>query len=99
MACTGRRRRSERERRRKPDLTLRIPAVGCMASGSSRATERAIGITVHTGWGACVVVGGSLEKPQIIGNRVIDLVEGAERFCYHRAAEMKAASVRDWLAR
>ena len=61
--------------------------------------ERAIGITVHTGWGACVVVGGSLRKPQIIGNRVVELLEDAERFCYHRAAEMETASVPQWLTR
>ena len=67
------------------------------ASGRSRALECAIGITVHTGWGACVVVSGSPRNPQIIGNRVIDLLDGAERFCYHRAAEMKAASVPEWL--
>lgn len=59
---------------------------------------RAIGITVHTGWGACVVVGGSLREPQIIGNKVIELLEGVERFCYHRAAEMKPASVPEWLS-
>ncbi|MFI4909933.1 MAG: hypothetical protein ACHQHL_17820 [Steroidobacterales bacterium] len=59
--------------------------------------ERAIGITVHTGWGACVVVGGSPREPQILGNKVIELLEGAERFCYHRAAEMRAASVQEWL--
>lgn len=68
-------------------------------SGRSRATECAIGITVHTGWGACVVVSGSLREPEIIGNTVIELLEGTERFCYHRAAEMKAASVPEWLAR
>ena len=67
-------------------------------SGSSRATERAIGITVHTGWGACVVVRGSLRKPEILGNEVIELLEDAERFCYHRAAEMKTASVQEWLS-
>lgn len=67
-------------------------------SGSGRAMERAIGITVHTGWGACVVVGGSLREPEIVGNRVIELLEGVERFCYHRAAEMKAASVPEWLS-
>jgi hypothetical protein len=59
--------------------------------------ERAIGITVHTGWGACVVVGGSLRKPEVVANKVIELLEDAERFCYHRAAEMKAASVPAWL--
>lgn len=57
----------------------------------------AIGITIHTGWAACVVVGGSPRKPQIVGNRVIALLEGAERFCYHRAAEMDAAAVQEWL--
>ena len=66
---------------------------------SGRAVECAIGITVHTGWGACVVVGGSLRKPEIIGNTVIELLDGTERFCYHRAAEMKAASVPEWLGR
>jgi hypothetical protein len=68
-------------------------------SSRGRATECAIGIAVHTGWGACVVVSGSLRKPEIIGNRVVDLLDGAERFCYHRAAEMQAASVPEWLAR
>jgi hypothetical protein len=66
-------------------------------SSRSRAMECAIGITVHTGWGACVVVGGSLRNPEIIGNTVIELLGGAERFCYHRAAEMQAASVPQWL--
>jgi hypothetical protein len=61
--------------------------------------QRAIGITVHTGWGACVVVGGSLREPEVIANRVVELLQDAERFCYHRAAEMKGASVPQWLAR
>lgn len=68
-------------------------------SGYSRAMECAIGITVHTGWGACVVVSGSLRKPEIVGNTVIELLEDAERFCYHRAAEMETASVPGWLVR
>jgi hypothetical protein len=68
-------------------------------SSRSRTMECAIGITVHTGWGACVVVGGSVRNPEIIGNTVIELLDGAERFCYHRAAEMKAASVPEWLGR
>lgn len=68
-------------------------------SGSRRAMEHAIGISVHTGWGACVVVGGSLREPQIIGNAVIELLQDAERFCYHRAAEMDGTAVREWLAR
>lgn len=68
-------------------------------SGRSRATDCAIGITVHTGWGACVVVSGSLRNPQIIGNSIIELLDGTDRFCYHRAAEMNAASVPQWLER
>jgi hypothetical protein len=61
--------------------------------------QRAIGISVHTGWGACVVVGGSLRKPEIFSNRVIELLDDAERFCYHRAAEMKPVLVQEWLIR
>ncbi len=61
--------------------------------------ERAIGITVHTGWAACVVVAGSLRRPEVVANKVIELLEDPERFCYHRASEMKAASVREWLSR
>ena len=61
--------------------------------------QRAIGISVHTGWGACVVVGGSLREPEIFSNRVIELLDDAERFCYHRAAEMKPVLVEEWLTR
>ncbi|HJS90655.1 MAG TPA: hypothetical protein VJ738_11890 [Steroidobacteraceae bacterium] len=68
-----------------------------MAGPAHRLTERAIGITVHTGWGACVVVGGSLEEPEIIANSVIELLKETERFCYHRAAQMKAPAAREWL--
>jgi hypothetical protein len=66
-------------------------------SGSRRAMEHAIGISVHTGWGACVVVGGSLREPEVIANTVIELLEDAERFCYHRAADMDRAAVPEWL--
>lgn len=38
--------------------------------------DRAIGITIHTGWAACVVVGGSLRKPEV-ANKVIELLEDA----------------------
>jgi hypothetical protein len=44
-------------------------------------------------------VGGSLRKPEIIANTVIELLEGTERFCYHRAAEGDRAAVGEWLAR
>jgi hypothetical protein len=59
--------------------------------------HRALGITVHTGWGACVVVGGSLEHPEIIVNTVIEVLGNDERFCYHSAAEMQPEAARNWL--
>ena len=59
--------------------------------------QRAIGISVHTGWGACVVVGGSPRRPEVIGNKVIELLGDEERSCYHRAATMKHALAQEWL--
>jgi len=61
-------------------------------------TRRAMGISIHTGWGACVVVDGSPEKPQIIANEVIEVLGDSERFCFHRAAEMKRAAAEKWIA-
>jgi hypothetical protein len=59
--------------------------------------RRAIGISVHTGWGACVVVSGSLQRPELVENRLIELSDDAERFCFHRAAEMDPALAPAWL--
>jgi hypothetical protein len=61
--------------------------------------QRAIGISVHTGWGACVVVRGSLRKPEIFSNRVVELLDDAERFCFHRAVGMKPLLIQEWLTR
>ena len=58
-------------------------------AGREAAVQRALGISIHTGWGACVVVSGSLAKPEIVANEVVELLGDAERFCFHRAAEMK----------
>jgi hypothetical protein len=60
--------------------------------------KRALGISVHTGWGACVVVAGTHAKPQIIANQVIDVLDDSERFCFHMAAEMKLAAAEKWIA-
>ena len=60
--------------------------------------SRALGISVHTGWAACVVVGGSLSKPEIVANQRVEVLGDAERFCFHMAAEMKRAEVEKWLA-
>jgi hypothetical protein len=59
---------------------------------------RALGISVHTGWGACVLVGGSLARPEIVASERIEILSDAERFCFHRAAEMKAAAAEKWIA-
>jgi len=60
--------------------------------------QRAMGMSVHTGWAACVVVGGSLRKPQIVANEVIEIVGDSERFCFHMAAEMKRPAAEKWIA-
>jgi hypothetical protein len=60
--------------------------------------KRAIGICPHTGWAACVVVGGSLKQPEIAANGIVQLLGDAERFCFHRAAEMKLAEAERWIA-
>jgi hypothetical protein len=60
--------------------------------------ERAIGISIHTGWGACVVVCGSLRQPEILANEVIEILGETERFCFHRAAEMKRDAAESWIA-
>jgi hypothetical protein len=61
--------------------------------------KRAIGISVHTGWGACVVVDGSLRAPEIIANEVIEILPHPERFCFHAAAEMDAGAAAASIAR
>ena len=62
------------------------------------ALLRAMGISIHTGWAACVVVGGSLKKPEIVKNEVVEILGDAERFCFHRAAEMERGAARKWIA-
>jgi hypothetical protein len=61
--------------------------------------RQALGISIHTGWAACVVVGGSLAKPEIVENRLIDILDDSERFCFHMAAEMKLAAAEKFLAK
>ncbi|HEX3849295.1 MAG TPA: hypothetical protein VHV81_18075 [Steroidobacteraceae bacterium] len=61
--------------------------------------RRAMGITVHTGWGACVVVAGTPANPEILSSEIIDIVDGAQRFCFHQAAEMEGNAAGSWLAR
>src|SRR5262245_12851677 len=58
----------------------------------------ALGISVHTGWGACVVVGGSLARPEIVTNAVIEILDDSERFCFHLAEKMERAAAERWIA-
>jgi hypothetical protein len=64
-----------------------------------RPQDRALGITLHTGWGACVIVGGSLREPRVFTNEIIEILGSSERFCFHLAAEMEYAAAETWLAR
>ena len=61
--------------------------------------DRALGISLHTGWGACVIVGGSLRRPQILANEVIEILGDSQRFCFHLAADMEYTSAEKWIAR
>jgi hypothetical protein len=61
--------------------------------------KRALGISPHTGWAACVVVGGSLAKPEIVANEVIHILDDSMRFLFHMAEEMKLAEAEKWIAR
>jgi hypothetical protein len=61
--------------------------------------QRAIGISTHTGWAACVVIDAASSRPQVIANEVIDVLGDDERFCFHMAAAMKLAQAETWLER
>lgn len=62
------------------------------------APQRAMGISVHTGWGACVVVAGSLEHPEVVAAAMIEVLPDNERFCFHSAVEMQPKAAMEWLA-
>jgi len=61
--------------------------------------QGALGISVHTGWGACVVAAGSVSRPEIIASEVIQLLADPERFCFHAAADMKPDAAEEWIDR
>ena len=52
----------------------------------------AIGFSVHTGWAACVVAGGTLRTPRIVARERVDMLADPDRFVFHRAAELDLAS-------
>jgi hypothetical protein len=59
----------------------------------------ALGVTVHTGWAACIVAGGSLDEPHVAARAELEILGDAERFVFHRAAQMARADVEAWIAR
>jgi hypothetical protein len=61
--------------------------------------QGALGICIHTGWAACVLVRGTLAKPEIAANQRIEILGDAERFCFHRAAELQRSEAERWIAR
>jgi hypothetical protein len=65
----------------------------------TRDRDQGLGISVHTGWGACVIVGGTPKKPEIVANERVQILGDDERFCFHMAAEMKRPEAEKWLAR
>jgi hypothetical protein len=58
----------------------------------------ALGVSPHTGWAACVVVGGSLAKPEVVANELIEILGDSERFCFHMAETMERADAAEWIA-
>jgi len=58
----------------------------------------ALGISIHTGWGACVLVAGTPETPRILANERIQILGDDERFCFHMAAAMQRPAAEQWLA-
>jgi hypothetical protein len=43
-------------------------------------------------------VGGTLARPEIVANEVIQILTGPERFCFHRAEEMTLEAGERWIA-
>jgi hypothetical protein len=62
-----------------------------------KARPTALGISIHTGWGACVLVAGTPAKPEILANERIQVLGDDERFCFHMAAKMKRPEAKKWL--
>jgi hypothetical protein len=65
----------------------------------ARRMRRGVGFCVHTGWAACVVVAGAPSKPEVLANVIIEMLGESERFCFHRAAQMKSGDASTYLER
>lgn len=60
--------------------------------------SNALGISIHTGWAACVVVRRSPTKREVLANRIVHVLTEPERFCFHRASEMPIEAAAGWLS-
>jgi hypothetical protein len=58
-----------------------------------------LGITVHTGWAACVLAAGEGRAPPVVAREHVELLGDPERFVFHRAAEMSATEAERWVAK
>jgi hypothetical protein len=73
---------------------------------SVAAVRRALGISVHTGWAACVVIEAPARAqrlpagtpPTVIGSELMEILPDPERFCFHAAAELGGAAAARWIA-
>jgi hypothetical protein len=59
----------------------------------------AIGVSVHTGWAACVAAAGSLRAPRIEAREEIEMLGDADRFVFHVAAKLDLARAKQSVAR
>ncbi len=59
----------------------------------------AVGVSVHTGWAACVVAAGSPQRPSLALREHLELLADPERFVFHRAAEMPRAAAARFVER
>jgi hypothetical protein len=48
----------------------------------------ALGLSVHTGWAAAAVAGGTWNKPLVVAREHVELLGNSDRFVFHAAAEM-----------
>jgi hypothetical protein len=56
--------------------------------GSRNGLRLALGLSVHTGWAAAVLVGGSLRRPHVELREEIELIGSDDRFAFHLAATL-----------
>ena len=68
----------------------------CYTRGTLRL---ALGLTVHTGWATAVLAGGGWEAPVVVARERVELLGEADRFLFHKAAEMTPNEAQQWVLR